>query len=349
MDHIESVALDCIRFGESLRSNPYRLLLGDSRTELCRMIADDNTPPIVVPVPIGRKSGPAAFEGAQYTLHRMRLVFPVGIAGGRPRRIPAPHDSAAVLQTLEQTAGKRRSLCLEARLGELAELVQRLGRFGLSDLARERGAPNLGTYSKDLWAQMDAFMPHAVLIDDDRFWLAVCNEVRAGNMARLAGFFTPPPPAGRPVSKIVNECIIGLIGLASRALARNKEPVTLARASGLVQQWQLRVELQPARRALRKRICPRGELPSGVELAAVANALRDKFPQLTRAKLKNSLRELLAGGRVRVPNAARLLLLGLPLWSQGGLHRHILSAAGLGKECEGVVEYLAGAGEADGT
>ena len=49
------------------------------------------------------------------------------------------------------------------------------------------------------------------------------------------------------------------------------------------------------------------------------------------------MRELLAGKRMRVPNAARLLLLGLPIWSPGGLHRHILSAAGLRKECEGVV------------
>jgi hypothetical protein len=154
---------------------------------------DAQPPPVVVPVPVGRESGPAAFEGMEYSLHRMRLVFRSAVASRRPRRIPWPPDSDAVRQALDDAFDKRRTPRIKARLDELAELVQGLGRYGLIELARERGAPDLASFKEDLWVQMDAFMPHAVLIDDDRFWLAVCNEVRAGNMSRVADFLSPPP------------------------------------------------------------------------------------------------------------------------------------------------------------
>ena len=340
MEHIELAARECRAFGERLRDNPYRLLLGEAREQLYRWMADDNTPPVVVLVPVGRKSGPAAFEGMEYSLHRMRLVFRSAVASRRPRRIPSPPDSDVVRQALDDAIGRRRTPRVKARLDELVELVQRLGRYGLIELARERGAPDLASFKEDLWGQLDAFMPHAVLIDDDRLWLAACNEVRAGNMAHIADFLSPPPVMGRPVRKIDNECIAGLIGLAAQALARKKERVSLARAAALVQEWQLRVELEAVRKKLRKGVCPKGEIPTGRELLAVASEFGDKLPSATEEAQNRLLRKLLAEQRMRVPNAARLLLLGLPLWSPGGLHRHILSTAGLRKECEGGTDRL---------
>ena len=51
---------------------------------------------------------------------------------------------------------------------------------------------------------------------------------------------------------------------------------------------------------------------------------------------------------IPVSCAARLLLLGLPIWSPGGLHRHILSAAKLRNECEGVVGWWNAGGDRKG-
>jgi len=68
---------------------------------------------------------------------------------------------------------------------------------------------------------------------------------------------------------------------------------------------------------------------------AIANAFGDKLPRTSEEAQVRLLTELLAENRMHVPDAARLLLLGLPIWSPGGLHRQILSASGLRKECEG--------------